>query len=123
MTALPEATDVDLTAKVSRLPDGGENAFRLLVRNGSISSESTVPDPGAALTAVERFGEKIFFAVRRADMICTQQYGGPQVALVTGVLHGRQVHSTFSLTDGCEIARWHAMEPLLGGAASRRGLV
>ncbi|WP_247046172.1 serine protease inhibitor [Arthrobacter rhizosphaerae] len=123
MTALPEATEVDLTAKVSRLPDGGENTFRLLVRNGSISSESTVPDPGAALTAVERFGEKIFFAVRRTDMICTQQYGGPQVALVTGVLHGRQVHSRFSLTDGCEIARWRAMEPLLGGAASRRGLV
>ncbi|WP_458113153.1 DJ-1/PfpI family protein [Arthrobacter sp. R1-13] len=123
MSALPESAEVDLTAKVSGLPDGGESTFRLLIRNGSVSPESTVPDPGAALAAVKRFGEEIFFAPRRADMICTQQYGGPQVALVTGVLHGRRVSSRFSLTDGCEIARWRAMEPLLGGPASRRGLV
>lgn len=123
MSALPDSPEMDLTVKVSGLPDAGERTFRLLVRNGSLSPESTVPDAGAALDAVERFGEEIFFAVRRADMICTQQYGGPQVALVTGVLHGRPVHSRFSLTDGCEIARWRAMEPLLGGQASRRGLV
>ena len=115
MSALPDSPEMDLTVKVSGLPDAGERTFRLLVRNGSLSPESTVPDPGAALDAVERFGEEIFFAVRRADMVCTQQYGGPQVALVTGVLHGRPVHSRFSLTDGCEIARWRAMEPLLGG--------
>lgn len=123
MSALPDSPDVDLTAQVTGLPDGGEHTFRLLARNGSVSPESTVLDPAAALDAVERFGEEIFFAVRRPDMICTQQYGGPQVAVVTGVLHGRRVHSRFSLTDGCEITRWRAMEPLLGGAASRRGLV
>jgi hypothetical protein len=123
MSALPDSPGVDLTVLVTGLPDGGEHTFRLLARNGSVSPESTVPDPSSALAAVERFGEEIFFAVRRTDMICTQQYGGPQVALVTGVLHGRQVHSRFSLTDGCEIARWRAMEPLLGGAASRSGLV
>ncbi|MGX9898684.1 serine protease inhibitor [Arthrobacter sp. SA17] len=123
MSVLPESAEIDLTVQVSGLPDGGELTFRLLARNGSVSPESTVPDPGAALAAVERFGEEIFFAARRADRICTQQYGGPQIALVTGVLHGRRVHSGFSLTDGCEISRWRAMEPLLGGAASRRGLV
>ena len=123
MSALPESPEVDLTVRLSGLPDAGERTFRLLVRNGSLSPESTLPDPVAALAAVERFGEEIFFAVRRADMICTQQYGGPQVALVTGVIDGRPVHSRFSLTDGCEIARWRAMEPLLGGRAFRRGLV
>ncbi|WP_309108218.1 serine protease inhibitor [Arthrobacter sp.] len=123
MSVLPESAEVDLTVQVSGLPETAERIFRLLVRNGSPAPESTVPDPGAALAAVERFGEEIFFAARRADMICTQQYGGPQVALVTGVLHGRPVRSRFSLTDGCEIARWRAMEPLLGGPASRRGLV
>jgi hypothetical protein len=123
MSDLPDSPEVDLTVRVNGLPDAGELIFRLLVLNGSVSPESTVPDADAALAAVERFGEKIFFAPRRADMICTQQYGGPQVALVTGVLHGRRVHSRFSLTDGCEIARWRAMEPLLGGQASRRGLV
>lgn len=123
MSAQPDSPGIDLTVQVTGLPDGGERTFRLLARNGSVSPESTVPDPGAALAAVERFGEEIFFAVRRSDMICTQQYGGPQVALVTGVLHGRRVNSRFSLTDGCEIARWRALEPLLGGAASRGGLV
>ena len=47
--------------------------------------------------------------------MCTQQYGGPQVAVVTGTFHGRPVHSRFSLTDGCEIARWRSMAPLFGG--------
>jgi hypothetical protein len=123
MSALPELPEADLRVTVSGLPHAGERIFRLVVRGGSVSPESTVPDPDAALAAVERFGEEIFFTVPRRDMICTQQYGGPQVATVTGVLYGRGVHSRFSLTDGCEIARWRALEPLLGGAASGHGLV
>ena len=36
---------------------------------------------------------------------------------MTGWYLGREVNSRFSRTDGCEIARWRAMAPLLGGNA------
>jgi hypothetical protein len=43
------------------------------------------------------------------------------VAVVTGTFNGRAVNSRFSLTDGCEIARWRALSPLLGGVAGSTG--
>ena len=88
---------------------------------GEVSEGSTLPDPRAALAAVEQFGEEIFFPVPRPDRICTQQYGGPQVAMVTGRFRGREVSSRFSRTDGCEIARWRTMAALLGGVAGSTG--
>jgi len=86
--------------------------------DGRPADGTTVPDPAAALAAVERFGEDIFFPKHGPPKLCTQQYGGPQVAVVTGTFHGRPVRSTFTRTDGCEIARWKAMGPLLGGTAT-----
>ncbi len=47
------------------------------------------------------------------DQACTQQYGGPQKALVTGTWRGATVRSQFSLENGCEIERWTAMIGLL----------
>jgi hypothetical protein len=117
MSAWDHMPDIDLTVSVTDVPGADDREFRLVARGGSASAESTIPDPAAALAAVERFGEDLFFAARRPDVLCTQQYGGPQVALVTGHLHGRRVHSRFTLTDGCEIARWRALAPLLGGSA------
>jgi hypothetical protein len=39
---------------------------------------------------------------------CTAIYGGPQTAHVTGTLEGAPIDSTFTRTNGCEIARWDA---------------
>lgn len=118
--------DVDLAVRLTEAPGAQEHEFRLVVRHGiapqsAVLSGSTLPDPAAALAAVERFGDEVFFAPRRVDMMCTQQYGGPQVAVVTGTFHGRPVHCRFSLTDGCEIARWRSLAPLLGGTAGSTG--
>lgn len=56
----------------------------------------------AALAALER----PFVPVPRVA-ICTQQYGGPQEALVRGTFRGRRVWTRFRRTNGCEIARWN----------------
>jgi hypothetical protein len=120
------AGEVDLTVRLTEAPGAPEYVFRLVFRSGTTARAaalegSTLPDPAAALAAVERFGEEAFFVPRRADMMCTQQYGGPQVAVVTGTFHGRPVHSRFSLTDGCEIARWRSMAPLFGATPGSTG--
>jgi hypothetical protein len=47
------------------------------------------------------------------DAVCTQVYGGPAVALVTGRFRGSRVWARFRLRDGCEIARWKRLRPLL----------
>ncbi len=44
---------------------------------------------------------------------CTQQYGGPEKATVTGTLRGEEVDASFSRENGCEIARWQDAQPLL----------
>jgi hypothetical protein len=40
------------------------------------------------------------------DAICTQQYGGPTEALVTGTFRGRRIWTRFNRRDGCHISRW-----------------
>ncbi len=114
--------DLDLTVALTEAPGGPERTFTLARRPGH-PPESNLPDPAGAVAAVERFGEGIFFPVPGPPMLCTQQYGGPQVAVVTGTFGGRQVDCRFSLTDGCEIARWHALAPLLGGISGSTGAV
>jgi hypothetical protein len=50
----------------------------------------------------------------RPDLVCTQQYGGPERAQITGTLDGQPVDLTVTRTDGCGIATWDALQPLLG---------
>jgi hypothetical protein len=46
------------------------------------------------------------------DAMCTQIYGGPEEALVTGTFRGRPVRAVFKRTNGCEIARWNRVAAL-----------
>ena len=120
---VPSPLDVDLTIRLTESPGAAPYTFRLMARDGTPSPGSTLPNPSAALEAVQRFGEDIFFPKPGPKKMCTQQYGGPQVAVVTGWFLARRVNSQFSRTDGCEIARWRAMAPLLGGVAGSTGAV
>lgn len=49
-----------------------------------------------------------------AKQVCTQLYGGPQRALVTGRIAGRPVDVTVTRADGCGVADWSLLQPLLG---------
>lgn len=44
---------------------------------------------------------------------CTQQFGGPETATVTGTFDGREVDAEYNRADGCQIARWEKAAPLL----------
>lgn len=47
------------------------------------------------------------------EMACTQIYGGPQTARITGRVGGREVDRRFSRENGCRIADWDRAQPLL----------
>ncbi len=98
----------DLTAVID---DGaGSTVTRTLTcepAGGDVeAAEEACDQLGAVGTAV--------FAGVPPDAMCTQVYGGPQTATVTGSVGGGQVQATFSRTNGCEIDRWDALSALLG---------
>ena len=47
------------------------------------------------------------FAPVPKGAICTEIYGGPQTARVTGTYRGRRVWTIFRRRNGCEIERWN----------------
>lgn len=117
---------IELSITLTESPGAEPHKFRLVADVPEPSAaptltESTLPDPAAALAAVELHGEKMFFPVPDPTRICTQQYGGPEIAVVTGWFKGKEVNATFNRTDGCEIARWRAPAPLFGALAGGTG--
>jgi hypothetical protein len=52
------------------------------------------------------------------DRVCTEIYGGPQTATVQGTINGRWVRRAFARTNGCELADWGQMGPLLAPKAT-----
>ncbi|MBX9246813.1 hypothetical protein ICW40_18650 [Actinotalea ferrariae] len=73
------------------------------------------PDADAACATLADVGPEAFAPPPRDEM-CTQQYGGPEVATVEGTVAGTPVSAQLSRTDGCEIGRWDALAPVLGSA-------
>ena len=65
------------------------------------------PDPGQACDALLRHEDALDPVP--GNVACAQVYGGPQLATISGP----GVHALFSRTNGCEIARWEALAPVL----------
>lgn len=105
------AGEIQLTVVV----DGGE--FDGLTYTISCSGAAAAVDPEVEgvdpVTACQRLEDPE--VVRRlvegppADRICTEQYGGPQVATITGTIDGEAVDAEVSRVNGCEISTWDDM--------------
>jgi hypothetical protein len=103
--ARPPAAVADLRVTVDRDGRGPKAPVTREVRCGA-------PQDCPKLAAVEVAD----LAPTPPDVACTELYGGPQTATVSGRLRGEQVDARFSRVNGCEIARWAAAEPILGRA-------
>lgn len=57
-----------------------------------------------------------WFEPTPGNVACTQQYGGPETATVTGTFRGEPVDAKFARRNGCEISRWEDAAPLLEAA-------
>ncbi|GAB2989258.1 hypothetical protein GCM10023080_063830 [Streptomyces pseudoechinosporeus] len=108
----PPASGSDrLTVTVSDAGDGLDGTYELECHPEGGSH----PDAEGACERLDRrtgWGEDPFAPVEPRGM-CTMQYGGPATARVTGTWAGRPVHAMYGRGDGCEIARWNAMVPVL----------
>lgn len=72
------------------------------------------PDAAAACSALAA-GTAVF-APADPNQACTEIFGGPQTATVTGTVNGVQLSGTFSRANGCEIARWDALAAVFANA-------
>ena len=110
-TAVP-SSPADGELVVELVPEQGEAAqtYRLSCAG---QPAGDLPDPAAACAQLA--GQPDPFAELPADTMCTQLFGGPQTAHVTGRWAGEPVDLRLSRTDGCRIAQWDRLGALLPG--------
>jgi len=112
----PGQGNADLAIMIKPSETGTPTNFTLVCQNGVPAAASQHPNPAAACLAIKNNPSILNPVPVSKVQACTQQYGGPQTATVTGVVDGRQVQVSFSLKDGCEIAAWNAVEDVLGSS-------
>ncbi|MGW5327414.1 SSI family serine proteinase inhibitor [Streptomyces sp. NPDC004014] len=112
----------------ARPEDEAGDHLRVVVRNAGPRLDGTYelschptagdhPDAAGAcrtLDANTQWGRDTFAPVA-PESVCTMVYGGPATARVTGTWAGRPVDASYDRGNGCEIARWDRMVPLLPG--------
>jgi Subtilisin inhibitor-like len=118
----PGSTVPDTPSEQATPTPGGDTDLMIVINNGSSSTLTwrltcnppggTHPDPEAACRALEANGAVALPPVPK-DKACTQIYGGPETASITGTWEGQPVMSRFARNDGCQISRWKLMEGLL----------
>ncbi|WP_396277774.1 serine protease inhibitor [Glutamicibacter creatinolyticus] len=113
----PSPTDpaVDTALTVELYADGTNlsSQYTLSCRGAEPVDSSTVPDAAAACALIEE-NSAVLAPQRPASQPCTEQYGGPDRAVVTGTHRGDAVETSFTRSNGCAIAEWDALAPLLG---------
>lgn len=112
----PGAGDAELSITVKASKDGKAVNYTLVCKGGAPMAESQHPRAAAACAALKNNAAILAPAAPPKGISCTQQYGGPQVASVTGEVDGTPVESSFALRDGCQIGAWNAAKDILGAA-------
>lgn len=74
---------------------------------------SSLPEAAEACEQLAKMDDP--FAPVPKDVSCTQVYGGPQEADVSGLYRGRPVRAHFDRGNGCEVERWDKVDFLFPG--------
>ena len=109
-----EGLSADLTITVDATGSGATQTWTLTCDPPG----GTHVDPAWAWAALEAAGGVAAFDPVPRDAMCTEIYGGPATAQVTGTVDGQPVNADFSRTNGCEISRWDALGAMLGDVAA-----
>ena len=105
MTILAAILVATTSLNVTVWPDGRGEPGRKTYTLRCNPVGGTLPRRAEACARLARMTRP--FAPVRKDVACTEIYGGPEQALVTGRLRGYPVRATFNRVNGCEIARWN----------------
>lgn len=81
-------------------------------RTGKLTCPGETAKERNICAALEVVAPAVFEPVP-VDEMCTAIYGGPSTATVTGTYQDEPVSALFSQENGCEIARWNQIKPVL----------
>jgi hypothetical protein len=113
LVAASTPAPVTLTVRYS---DGASAAHvaHLRCRGDSARADGFLRDAGAG-TACKRARTIATFLASRPNpkRTCTQVYGGPQRAHITGTIGTRDIDRRLKRTNGCEISDWQHAVPLV----------
>lgn len=104
-TVTPPASPANTKLEISVSIGGSEaptKAWTLECPDGG-----TLPHPERACAKLATMDDP--FAPVPKDKACTQIFGGPEEADVTGTYRGEPVNAHFDKGNGCEIARWESV--------------
>jgi hypothetical protein len=107
-------TDLRIVTWEDTRPAGGVGRALGLRRRGTGDAKvwtlrcdppgGTFPDPEQACERLDDVEQP--FAETPEDAICTEQYGGDELASIQGVYRDEGVNTRFDRTNGCEMSRW-----------------
>lgn len=114
----PGAGQAELAITVTPAEGEPDLNYTLVCESGAPVAESAHPDPGKACAALKANPRVLAPATQDEDLVCTEQYGGPQKATVTGMVDGVPVDAAFARTNGCDISAWNAAADILGAGGA-----
>jgi hypothetical protein len=111
---------VNLTVSVTD-GEGKEANGTLKCGEGSAVGSGFLESAAAEHCKAARDLEKLLTTQPPKDRVCTQVYGGPQTARITGTFGAQDVARSLSRTDGCQIEDWKQADALLAPSGIKAG--
>jgi hypothetical protein len=111
----PAATSLNVTVT----GQGGQTRAGTLTCGDAATGTGFLADPATAeaactLVRTNQEARQRLIEGRDPGQMCTMIYGGPEVAQAQGQLDGQPVDQSIDRTDGCGVADWELLTPLLG---------
>ncbi|POH72218.1 SSI family serine proteinase inhibitor [Arthrobacter glacialis] len=106
-----QAATVDLVVEIRN--DGQNTSYSLQCAGSTALATSKHPNAAKACELLARDSKFLDPSPDPTSQMCTQLYGGPATASVTGTIAGKAVDRDFDLKNGCGISAWTAALPLL----------
>jgi hypothetical protein len=105
---------VTLTIAFTRRPGAPRSVAHLRCRGSRATADGFLRAAGARRACAHaRRVARLLTTGPDPGRACTEIFGGPERALVTGRIGDRRVRRAFKRTDGCEVADWRRAMPLL----------
>ena len=111
---------VNLTVSVKD-GEGKEVKGTLKCEEGSAEGSGFLESSAAEHCQAARGLEQLLTTQPPKDRVCTQIYGGPQTARITGTFGAQDVARSLSRTNGCEIEDWKQVDALLAPSGIKAG--
>jgi hypothetical protein len=105
---------VTLTITFTRQPGARRSVAHLRCRGSHATADGFLRAVGGRRACAHARGvARLLTTGPDPHRACSEIFGGPERALVTGRIGDRRVRRSFKRTDGCEVADWRRAMPLL----------